>query len=417
MATSRQQMNELTECMICTEVYSDPRMLPCAHSFCRRCLEQCFNDSRPVGMTMSCPLCRTEFQMPFGGVRQLPHNYTILQLLEICNKSMTTATASREANGVRCDICSADSDGVETMSTAQRRCLSCGENLCDTCAKRHLIQRVSRGHNLVPITSQEAIASMEMKEMKKDYSCTEAEGTAVVESTVNVRRKDSFCTKHPDKLLELHCDDCKVVICVLCLTEEHQSHNFVHVDKILDLWRKQMDDCIHQITGKVSYYWDEANKLETKRAQFFPLLDVLKVEIGSRSTQIKRMVDEYERELKEKIDFLSQNELEKFSQFAAYQGRKLRVLERIRADARCMIEQATPAGIPWLPASESYLSEMRSVEAHLESCDSLHFPNVSFLVSDMFPDEPDDSLNAIGQLLIQSSNLPDAIERNGGLYT
>ena len=61
------------ECPISTKVYSEPKVLPCIHTFCLKCLEGWSEDKNP-GDQMSCPLCRKEFTVPDGGLEKLPKN-------------------------------------------------------------------------------------------------------------------------------------------------------------------------------------------------------------------------------------------------------------------------------------------------------------------------------------------------------
>jgi len=57
------------ECSICTEVFTDPRVLPCGHIFCIHCLQSYCKDKQP---SKPCPLCRREFTIPDNGIPGLP---------------------------------------------------------------------------------------------------------------------------------------------------------------------------------------------------------------------------------------------------------------------------------------------------------------------------------------------------------
>jgi len=59
------ELDDMTECSICTEVFTDPRVLPCIHTFCLKCLLNYGKDRQP-GDHMPCPLCRKEFTIPDG---------------------------------------------------------------------------------------------------------------------------------------------------------------------------------------------------------------------------------------------------------------------------------------------------------------------------------------------------------------
>ena len=54
-----EKRDDLT-CVLCGELYADPRLLPCLHSFCRRCLEHTIN---PRSTQLTCHLCRKEVTM------------------------------------------------------------------------------------------------------------------------------------------------------------------------------------------------------------------------------------------------------------------------------------------------------------------------------------------------------------------
>ena len=44
-------------CPLCHDMFQNPRLLPCLHTFCRRCLE---NLVVPRSNILSCPSCRTD---------------------------------------------------------------------------------------------------------------------------------------------------------------------------------------------------------------------------------------------------------------------------------------------------------------------------------------------------------------------
>lgn len=47
-------------CPLCHEMFSNPRLLPCLHTFCKRCLE---NLVVPRSSLLSCPACRTDVSL------------------------------------------------------------------------------------------------------------------------------------------------------------------------------------------------------------------------------------------------------------------------------------------------------------------------------------------------------------------
>ena len=81
-AAMKMEIDDIAECPVCTEVYSEPKVLPCIHTFCLKCLEGWSKDKKP-GDQVSCPLCRNEFTVPDGGLEKLSKNNFVAKLLEV----------------------------------------------------------------------------------------------------------------------------------------------------------------------------------------------------------------------------------------------------------------------------------------------------------------------------------------------
>jgi hypothetical protein len=71
-----ERIKKLLECPICFEKYVNPKILPCSHTFCLRCLI-------PVNRKIICPMCRIETIVPNAGTIGLTSNRQISDLLEI----------------------------------------------------------------------------------------------------------------------------------------------------------------------------------------------------------------------------------------------------------------------------------------------------------------------------------------------
>ncbi|XP_056012715.1 E3 ubiquitin-protein ligase SH3RF3-like isoform X3 [Ostrea edulis] len=71
-----QSLNELLECSVCLErLDHTSKVLPCQHTFCRRCLDEIYCMKREL----RCPECRTVVEIP---VEELPSNILLIRLLE-----------------------------------------------------------------------------------------------------------------------------------------------------------------------------------------------------------------------------------------------------------------------------------------------------------------------------------------------
>lgn len=76
--------DKFTRCRLCGGMFSEPKILPCLHTFCLRCLEA-FNatsQSQSATKQVTCPCCGREFSLPVGGMDQLPVNVFFARLAE-----------------------------------------------------------------------------------------------------------------------------------------------------------------------------------------------------------------------------------------------------------------------------------------------------------------------------------------------
>jgi len=107
------ELYDMTECSICTEVFTDPRVLPCIHTFCLNCLMNYGKDQHP-GDDMACPLCRKEFTIPDDGFSGIQKNFFMVKLV-----SARKLSAVEEV--VICDVCSSDEDRPSEATSAAKR--------------------------------------------------------------------------------------------------------------------------------------------------------------------------------------------------------------------------------------------------------------------------------------------------------
>jgi len=91
-------MEDAGTCSVCFERFSAdekhvPRVLVCGHSFCQSCL----SDMRLVAeQTISCPKCRHETHLAGKGVKGLPKNFDVLDLLAATSMHQEQKTAEQK---------------------------------------------------------------------------------------------------------------------------------------------------------------------------------------------------------------------------------------------------------------------------------------------------------------------------------
>ena len=79
------KLEEQLNCPVCLDIYTNPKILPCHHSFCQECLEGLPQEREARGDTyyLSCPTCRQRTEVPREGVGAFPVAFHLNNLKEI----------------------------------------------------------------------------------------------------------------------------------------------------------------------------------------------------------------------------------------------------------------------------------------------------------------------------------------------
>jgi len=123
-------------CPICLDIFEEPKILPCGHSYCHECIEKLRkSDGIQSASGVCCPLCRDASPMPTGGYKT---NYA----------AQNAISSLEKRKALTFDCCNCDKSVISKNEIVQ--CKSC-QNVkekrilvCMPCAiKRH------NGHDLI----------------------------------------------------------------------------------------------------------------------------------------------------------------------------------------------------------------------------------------------------------------------------
>ncbi|CAF3853943.1 unnamed protein product [Rotaria magnacalcarata] len=79
-------LEALLECPLCLDRFDQPRLIPCGHTYCTKCLNELCAGSD----TVICPQCRQQHDVPITGVTLFPRNLSYQQLLDIRTEQLVS---------------------------------------------------------------------------------------------------------------------------------------------------------------------------------------------------------------------------------------------------------------------------------------------------------------------------------------
>nr|XP_022313658.1 protein PML-like [Crassostrea virginica]XP_022313659.1 protein PML-like [Crassostrea virginica] len=228
-ALAKSLKEDFLTCVICYEIFVEPKILPCLHTFCKGCLEKNILKF-PEKNDFLCPICREPFSLPSRSVSSLKNNFIFKDML-------AKLSESRKAGSKRvCSFCILHSKEVE----ATHKCITCLDLLCSFCVRhRHLFTRQNAYHEIV---------------LLEDYLT----GKYTVKKNSEV-----ICERHNERL-RFFCPSCSVPICGECALNDHRRHEFVPLDEARSIIAKEMENSIENAKAKQEMLKEEHENLTSK---------------------------------------------------------------------------------------------------------------------------------------------------------
>ena len=234
---------------MCT--FTDPKQLPCLHSFCLHCLNGIQQTSGVHGK-ITCPDCTKQFQIPGSGTpNELPTNFRINSLLDVLAiKECSTAN-------VKCGNC--DKRSAQTLY-----CFQCCSFWCEECILAHNMIRINKEHRTLAL---------------KDFQDQDIEA---------VLMRPAFCgeKRHEKEELKIFCKDCKVAICNTCAVTHHEGHGKMLLEEATDVRKTQINSMTQSLVD------DQAKKslesLSQKKDQVENQVKLIESAIEQTKALVKR---------------------------------------------------------------------------------------------------------------------------------
>ena len=301
------KLEEQLTCAICLDLYTNPKSLPCLHSFCQQCLEGLPLDPQGDNYFISCPTCRHRTQLPKSkGAADFPTAFQINNFKEVHNLLIKVSGQQQ----VTCKNC--------TTTNATGYCKECAEFLCQECIDGH--------KKYAPIAY---------------HSITSLDEVATSASQLLPVKQEIKCSTHNEPL-KIFCGTCEELACFDCTVRIHRGHDY---DLITDCYPKhcqKLERNLKPVSEKIAGIIDVLRALTDRENEIREQGKVIKEEVH---VMVEKM-----------IDVLRQSETQLISEVNTITASKLHVLSEQKKsaekglsqlkDCKEVVEQSLEIGSP-----------------------------------------------------------------------
>ena len=301
--------NEVS-CSVCMCTFTDPKQLPCLHSFCLHCLNGIQRTSGVHGK-ITCPECRRQFQIPgSGNPSELPTNFRINSLLDVLAiKECSTAN-------VKCGNC-------EKRSAQTLYCFQCCSFWCEECILGHNIIRTNKEHKTLAL---------------KHFQDQDFEA---------VLKRPAFCQKkhHEKEELKFFCKSCKVAICNTCAVTLHEGHGKMPSQEAADARKIQINSMISSLKDKMVEKRKEVKKFNRKSMEVQAQVADVKSQVQTNVDQMIAIIEASKQDVYEAVDTQAKKSLETLSQKKGEVENQVKMIESAIEQTESLVKRNFSAEI------------------------------------------------------------------------
>ena len=302
--------HEEVSCSVCMSPFTDPKILPCFHTFCLHCLNELQRTSGNHG-EISCPKCRRKFQVPGSGYpKDLPANFRMNSLLDVmviqkCN-----------VDGGKCGNC-------DKTSGQSFYCFKCCTFWCNDCIAAHNIIRANKDHKVLAI---------------KDFQDQEIE---------DVLKRPVFCQKehHENKKLKFFCKDCEVAICNTCVVTLHEGHVKVPLQDAANERKLRLESALESQKVKTLQKRNVITRLQSECNEIKEQVARVKKSVQNLVDNLMRVIEGKKQEIFKEMEDKAQQSIERLVEQQSDVENELQLIETSIEKTETFLKRSSNAEI------------------------------------------------------------------------
>ena len=281
------QLEEQLNCSICLDIYTDPKLLQCFHTYCRKCLVKLVVRDQQGDLSLTCPICRQATPVPANGVAGLQSAFQTNEFLRIREDLIKKRDIAGSLVGSKVDATPLTPSTIKIIPNCYEHVDKERELYCETCEVLICYKCAFRGGK------HEGHDCDEIKNAYERYKEEVRPSLKLMESKLNAVKKvlaqlNTCCGEVSDQ---------REVI-------EDSVHNAIRgLHQLLDVRKTELISVLHQITqAKLKGLAAQRDEMETIQAQLSSCLDFVRKSLETESQgDVLTMKENIVKQVKELI--------------------------------------------------------------------------------------------------------------------
>ena len=271
-----QRLEKELECSVCLNMYTDPKTLPCLHTFCCHCLNQ-LKEKRVNREPIKCPECRTEIKLPKGS------NFDAFPSSFYLNRLKDIVSVKHQEQQVPCGSC-------DKKSTVVAFCFNCECFICAECRDSHPRYKAMKGHRMT--------AFNEIKE----------------EDVQEILRRPQLCQEksHTSAVLEYFCKTCQRCICQKCTTIIHKNHELEHLDEAAEQAKSRLEETEAKVRVHADDWKERIKKDQETHRKIKEQIEEARKAVRHTTQRCIQVAQRHEKEMLTQLDTIQDGQESNF---------------------------------------------------------------------------------------------------------
>ena len=282
-------LREEVSCSVCSDIFTDPKQLPCLHSFCLHCLKQWHRMSHGCE-NIRCPKCQAVSRVPESGdLKDLPTSFYLNGLIDVL------AIKECRRSPVKCGNC----DLKKSSETSY--CFQCCIFYCQECVTGHNIMKGNKDHRVLALKDFQ----------DKDYE--------------DVLKRPSLCPKqgHTKEELKFFCKNCETAVCQTCVLLEHGGHTLNLIEEEVERQKIQMKSVVETQRNNLKAKMNVIRQLDEGYAKLVQQGEDVKRDVQNIVDNLIAVIEEKKQKIFSAVDNQTSKSLESLTR------RKIKVEQQI----------------------------------------------------------------------------------------